>query len=204
MKNGMLLLILGLLTFSLAVPSRASVLSVDVSGILSSSAKLDGSELGASTPFSYHAIIDSTGGRYIFDDTYQYDALTTFTIAGNTYTNNLFINLTDKTGIDDYSVNIMNDSEYYNVNVFGLFYAAATPTYTANTPIASILSDLQGGLVLDTLNISPAHTLYALYEGTPQAAINDASAVPEPSTCILLGIALGAVGFARKKMNKHE
>ena len=31
-----------------------------------------------------------------------------------------------------------------------------------------------------------------------------ADAVPEPSTYILLGIALGAVGFARKKMNKHE
>ena len=36
----------------------------------------------------------------------------------------------------------------------------------------------------------------AIYASTP--------AVPEPSTYVLLGIALSAVGFARKKMNRRE
>ncbi len=37
-----------------------------------------------------------------------------------------------------------------------------------------------------------------------QMTINASNAVPEPSTYVLLVIALGAVGFARKKMNRRE
>jgi hypothetical protein len=59
------------------------------------------------------------------------------------------------------------------------------------------------------LDVTPVEgSLVIGYGSVGEANINgmqlDATAVPEPSTYILLGIALGVVGYARKRMNKQS
>ena len=198
MKKVMLLLILSLLTFLLAEPSHASLLAVDVSGTLPGSTELNGIALGAPTPFSYSAIIDSTGAIYESGN-YQYDALTTFTLAGTSYTNNLAIELISAIGGGTYHINLINGLGDKN-GILGFAFAQATPDYYDDAPTYSHLFDYVGYEASGILNIDPTHslTLSAGDYGAPQADI-----VPEPSTYALLCISLGVIGYARKRMNKQ-
>jgi hypothetical protein len=87
-------------------------------------------------------------------------------------------------------------------------FTSTTLPFNAEAPSPTIFTDYLG-------NPSGLPFTIPLGDGTTSLVINDVStlsiptaeltgsAVPEPSTYILLSIALGAVGFARKRMNKQ-
>jgi hypothetical protein len=211
MKKIATLVVATALTLTLAVAAQASLLSLDVTGSLDGATVLTtpggSAPLGTDTPFSYHAIFDSTGGSEIISGTglYQYTAATTFALAGyGTYaSSSLFVTLADpSSAFGKYMVGILAD---FSNNIL-IQYGTASPPFSGGAPTPSVLSNFATNGFNGALTFDGGVTLSNLTDvigSIPTAAITTAAAVPEPSTYVLLTIALGAVGFVRRKMNQQ-
>lgn len=194
------------LTLIVAVTAHASVLPLNVTGSLDGATVLTTSgggtaALGADTPFSYHAIFDSTAGTEIFSGygLYAYPAVTTFVLTGQgTYTSSsLFVILADPTSIfAHYAAGILSDLS----NTLVTQYSTASPPFSASNPIPSTLSGVGSHAFNGALTFDGGVTLSNLTNGVETTT---SALTPEPSTYVLLTIALGAVGFVRRKMNRQ-
>jgi len=209
MKKIATLVVTAALTLTLAIAAQASLLSLDGTGSLDGATVLTtpggSAPLGADTPFSYHAIFDSTGGTEWIPTygIYLYSSVTTFALAGyGTYTSSsLFVLLADPTSVyGSYSTGIVNDQN----NFINSSYGTASPPFSGNAPTPSVLSNLVTPFTNGALTFDGGVTLSNLGNGSaiPTTAITTASAVPEPSTYALLCLGLGVLGYARKRMNK--
>jgi PEP-CTERM motif len=112
---------------------------------------------------------------------------------------------------------------FFNAGGFTVLAHSTATSTTTSSPLATFAIDgtapasaptVTGAIKLDYVLFDPAlgpgsnsmgsGTLIAQNNSAPAIASVTATAVPEPSTYALLCISLGVVGFARKKMQKHE
>jgi PEP-CTERM motif len=181
----------------------ASSLTLNFSGEFSATTTINGTALGAVTPFSYTAIFDSTTGIPISTGVDAYLTIATFNISGvGTFTSavgdDLYVGLADPTS------NTAKDYEAVLTNLaasadFGAAFNTATPNFTAANPIPTIFSGLVavGGKFPYTIALAGGAgdlVVTGLATDSSTAASITASSVPEPSSLTLAGMGLALSG----------
>ena len=91
----------------------------------------------------------------------------------------------------------------YSGNLFGFDYGSlVVPSgYTSGSPLSGTATF--GNKTFADIGITPGTYTWTVPNDSITLNINNASAVPEPSTYALLCISLGVVGYARKRMKKE-
>ena len=90
----------------------------------------------------------------------------------------------------------------YSGNPFGFDYGSlVVPSgYTSGSPLSGTATF--GNKTFADIGITPGTYTWTVPNDSITLNINNANAVPEPSTYALLCISLGVVGYAQKRMNK--
>lgn len=198
---------LGLLAL---VPARATadLLILNYSGTFSADTTLGGTPLGAETPFTFAATFDSatdespTEGQGLFPAvsvTFDITGFGTFASAPGA---DLQVELWDPSGTGTYIAGLARS----NGVQFRAFFSTANPPFDADDPSPSLLSDFTNSVNfgLTTPLAGTAGDLVAGITSFGQTATITASAVPEPSSFTLLGIAaLGSVGLAAARRRRR-
>jgi hypothetical protein len=208
------LLVFVALTFTQSAPATASVLTLLMDGTFDVNSTLGGVAFGNPTPFHVEAAFDTITNQIINGTIAEYPTTAQFTIGGITYSTsgNAYVYL-ENTISGSYIVGLEFGSLSAG-NQLRINYNAATPGLDVTHPTDTVFSNYGGAdFIIPPANILPLNISFSggtvlsingvLDQGTtPIAADPTASLVPEPTTYTLLGLGLGCVAFARRKMNK--
>ena len=197
-----------LLTLGVTAPATASLMTMEVSGTFGAGVLLNGATSLENTPFIYRALFNPTVNTGTPPGNLISPASVEFFINSVTYTgatSYAWIDATDPvTPSTPYTAGLSNESTTWNY--FAGNYDTISTPFNAATPKNSVLSGTNvdnstSGL---SLTFTGGATLSNLVfdAGVSTVTLSGASAVPEPSTYILLSIALGTVGYARRRMGK--
>ena len=200
MKRSLLILIASL---GLAAAAPASMLTLNYSGSFGPTTTLDGTPLGAETPFSLHATFDSTTettgwtGQGVFP-------ISSFSILlpSGTYTAapaaDLNVYLGDPASVG-YFAGLLNGSWDRG---FITYFNSATPDFSASLPTPSLLVGPLGQ------NYIPPYTI-VLDGGAGSLEINDLGSspfaaaiatVPEPASWAMMGLTFcGVAGYGYRR-----
>ena len=202
------------LSLTLTTPALASLLALNYTGYFGPDTTLGGTTLGAETPFSLKATFDSAADISPDPGGYSLFAITSFvlTLGGNSYTASPArdLNVTFAISVDVDTVYLLGFLDSADKNGFGSLFAFTAPPITSNTPTPSEYS----GYYFTSFALNSNSYTIALNGGAGDLVVKDfgvgdfkanltTSAVPEPSTCLLLTLSLGVVGYARRKMGKQ-
>ncbi len=209
MKNlirSLLTMALLALTLAFAAPASASVLVLNCSGVFDGATTLNGTPLGGSTPFSFQALFDPTAnlndppaagvGVYPADVTFTLGAAAPYGVAS------MFV-VFDTSAVSLYVFGLLDSATgSYLVSAFD----AATPSFSGDNPTVTVLSQENVSLGIGYLTFTSNGIDQVLADfaftnaGNATATITDSSAVPEPTTYLLLCLSLGVVGVVRRKL----
>ncbi len=202
------LLSMAVLTLTLAAPTMASVLTLNYAGSFGPTSTLNGSPFGVDTPFTLQATFDPSADLLPVSGVGVF-SITSFSIylQGATYralaSPLLNVAFEAPPTILFYAVGFVDSVA--PTSGFVTYFTTATPYASADAPASTQFSNFVGNFIFVPYTIM-------LNNGDGDLVINDfgatgnysanftESAVPEPSTYLLLCLSLGAVGIARRRL----
>jgi hypothetical protein len=205
------LLVFAALTFTQSAPASASVLTFLMDGTFDV-ASLTGTNVIGITPFHLEATFDPASPTNQDTNPFPtsiYSTTARFTIGGTTYSSiGAEVFFRGSGASYDTGIMVNRTTDFYSGDFFSVLFNATNPELNVLAPSDTTFSPYGGS---SSISVSPlviplsggvSLNIKGILDNNDGVADPTASLVPEPTTYTLLGLGLGCVAFARRKMNK--